>query len=172
MEYEKALEALLFVSGEPVTAKEAVRVLGCGKKEFEAAASALALSLENRGIRLLRHEDALTLSTAPDVSEIVEKLTRERLEGDLSRSSLETLVIILWKGKVSRSGIDYIRGVNSIFALRTLLVRGLVEREQDTKDARVFLYKPTIDLLKYMGLASLNDLPELDMLRKEMREHD
>jgi segregation and condensation protein B len=172
MEHEKALEALLFVSGEPVTLKEAARLLACNIATLETALEALSASLADRGIRVLRLDDKITLSTAPEASGLIEKLNRERLEGDLSRSALEALSIILCKGKVSRSSIDYIRGVNSTFALHTLLVRGLVEREQDTKDARVFLYKPTIDLLKHLGVASVNDFPEIAALQKDMKEYD
>ena len=172
MELEAKLEALLFVSGEPIPLKDAARLLGCDKKDLEPALEALSVSLAPRGIRLLQHNDVVALTTAPEQSEIVEKITREQLEGDLSRSALEALAIILWKGRVSRSGIDYIRGVNSSFALRTLLIRGLVEREQDERDARVYIYRPTVDLLKFLGIPSIKELPEIEELQKEMKEYD
>lgn len=172
MELKTALESLLFLSGEPVSIKDALRLLECDKKQLEEAIDALSGSFDGRGVRLLRHNDTITLVTAPESAHIAEKITKEQLEGELSKSALEALAIILWKGTISRAGIDYIRGVNSAFALRTLLVRGLVEREQDAKDARVYIYRPTIDLLKFLGILSLNDLPELSQLREQMKEYD
>ncbi|MEK7576090.1 MAG: SMC-Scp complex subunit ScpB [Patescibacteria group bacterium] len=172
MELARSLEALLFISGEPVARKDILRLLACDTKTLDEAIIKLSEDLQTRGIRVLQHEDTITLATAPENSEIVEKITREQLEGDLSRSALETLAIILWKGKVSRSGIDYIRGVNSAFALRALLIRGLVERSQDEKDARVYIYRPTIDVLKFLGITSLKDLPEIETLSSQMKEYD
>ena len=172
MELSHSLEALLFISGEPVAHKDAMRLLGCDQNELDEAIEKLSADLQSRGIRILRHEDKVTLTTSPEYSKIIEKITREQLEGDLSRSALETLAIVLWKGRVSRSGIDYVRGVNSAFALRALLIRGLVEREQDEKDARVYIYRPTIDVLKFLGISSLKDLPEVESLAQQMKEYD
>ncbi len=172
MELSHSLEALLFISGEPVAHKDAMRLLDCDQNALDEAIEKLSADLQSRGIRILRHEDKITLTTSPEYSKIIEKITREQLEGDLSRSALETLAIVLWKGRVSRSGIDYVRGVNSAFALRALLIRGLVEREQDEKDARVYIYRPTIDVLKFLGISSLKDLPEVESLAQQMKEYD
>ena len=172
MDLEKTIEAILFVSGEPLAIKELIRLTGTKKEEVDTALDVLGTHLQDRGIRLIRHQDSVTLATAPEISEIAEKIAKERLEGDLTRSALETLAIILWKGKVSRASIDYVRGVNSAFALRTLLIRGLVSREHDPKDARVFLYEPTIDLLKYLGISSTKELPQFEDLQKALKEYD
>lgn len=172
MELEKALEALLFVAGEALGVKDVVRIIGCDKKDLERTITTLEASLPSHGMRLVRQGEMLTLATAPEVSDVVRKFTQEELQGDLSRASLETLAIILWKGTVSRAGIDYIRGVNSAFALRTLLIRGFVEREHDERDARVYLYRPTIDVLKYLGIASIKELPEFDSLAKTLKEYE
>jgi segregation and condensation protein B len=172
MELHKRLESLLFISGEPISEKDAARILECSKEELSEAIPLLESDLASRGVRLIRHENIIQLSTAPEASRLAERMAKEGLEGDLSKSAIETLAIILWKGKVSRSGIDYIRGVNSSFALRTLLIRGLVEREHDASDARVFQYKPTIDLLKYIGVTHIKDLPEIEEIQKELKEYD
>ncbi|MDA1334616.1 MAG: SMC-Scp complex subunit ScpB [bacterium] len=168
----QAIEALLFISGEPLTIKDLVRLSGFDRKKVEEVLGEIEESLKNRGIRLLKHENSVMLTTAPEVSEIAGQIAKERLEGDLSRSALETLSVILWKGRASRSGIDYIRGVHSAFALRTLLIRGLVERVQDPRDARVFLYSATIDLYKYLGISSPKDLPKYDEMKKELKQYD
>ena len=172
MDLEKAIEALLFISGEPITVKDLVRLSGADKKTVAAALDALEKNLAERGVRLLRHADTVALTTAPEVTDIASKIVKERLEGSLTRTQLETLAIILWKGKVSRSSIDYIRGVNSSFALRTLLIRGLIERTQDTKDARIYFYAPTVDLFKYLGISSIKDLPEFADLDPHLKEYE
>lgn len=171
MNYSQKLEALLFAAGDPVSKKDCMRLLEVSGDTFEETIKDLTTTLESRGIRLLQHEDNLTLVTAAEVSDIVEKVAKEQLEGNLSRSALETLAVILWKGKASRSAIDYVRGVNSAFALRTLLIRGLIEREQDPADARVYTYKPTVELFKYLGITSSQDLPEFTSIREQLQEH-
>jgi len=172
MDLEKAIEALLFISGEPLAIKELARLADADKKATALALEALEKNLAERGLRLLRHADTVALTTAPEVTDIASKIVKERLEGNLTRTQLEVLAIILWKGRVSRSSIDYIRGVNSSFALRALLIRGLIERAQDNKDARVYLYTPTVDLFKYLGLSSIKDLPEFANLEPQLKEYE
>lgn len=168
----QALEALLFVSGEPLALKDLARLAGADKREVAKALDILKDQLAEHGIRLLQSEDTYTLVTAPETSEVSARIAKERLEGDLTRSQLETLAIILWKGHVSRSAIDYVRGVNSAFALRALLIRGLIERSQDEQDARVFLYRPTLDLFKYLGITSSAELPSYDDIAKDLKDHE
>ena len=76
----------------------------------------------------------------------------------------------LYKNGVSRAEIDYIRGVGSSYTLRNLMVRGLVERIPDEKDSRVWLYRPSFEFLKYMGIEKLENLPQYDEFRKEIAE--
>ncbi|MSR75975.1 MAG: SMC-Scp complex subunit ScpB [Candidatus Ryanbacteria bacterium] len=167
----QSLEALLFVSGEPLALKDLARLSGADKREVAKALNTLKDQLTLHGIRLLQSEDTYTLVTAPETSEVSARIAKERLEGDLTRSQLEALAIILWKGRVSRSSIDYVRGVNSAFALRALLIRGLIERSQDEHDARVFLYRPTLDLFKYLGITSSAELPSYDDIAKDLKDH-
>jgi segregation and condensation protein B len=169
-EHARALEALLFISGEPLTIREVSKYLELDKSGAEEAVQALTDALQGRGIVILRHNESVALATAPEVTEIASRIAKERLEGNLTKTQLETLSIILWKGKVSRTSIDYVRGVNSAFALRSLLVRGLIERVQDSKDARIFLYSPTLEFYKYLGISSGEELPEYDGLKKSMQE--
>ena len=94
--------------------------------------------------------------------------TKEELNRDLSKASLETLSIVLYKNGVSRSEIDYIRGVNSSFTLRALSVRGLVERILDPKDNRRYLYRPSFELFSFMGIKSVQELPEYGEVNKSI----
>jgi segregation and condensation protein B len=108
------------------------------------------------------------LGTSKELSPLIEKLTKDELTRDLGKAGLETLSIVLYQGPLARADIDYIRGVNSQFILRALLIRGLVERIDNPKDARSYLYKPTLDLLSHLGVSKIADLPEYEQVRKDI----
>jgi segregation and condensation protein B len=108
------------------------------------------------------------LGTAQELSPLIEQLTKEELSRDLGKAGLETLSIILYQGPISRADIDYIRGVNSQFIVRNLLIRGLIERVDNPKDARSFLYKTTLQLLSHLGVSKIEDLPEYQQVRKDI----
>lgn len=163
------LEAVLFWKGEPMKRRALTKVLGCSEHELADAILKLDQKLESRGVSLQEKEDEVTLGTAKELSPLFETLTREELSRDLGKAGLETLSIILYKGPISRREIDYIRGVNSAFIVRNLLVRGLVEKVSSKKDERVFLYKTTFDLLSMLGLQKESDLPEFETVREEIK---
>ena len=160
MNIEQKIEAILFWKGEPMSLKKLQDVLKVSKEEIETAVSNLKTSLENRGISLIENNEEITLGTARECSELIEDLQKEELNKELSKASLETLSIILYKNGVSRAEIDYIRGVNSSFTLRALSIRGLVDKTTDVKDSRKYIYKPSFELLSFMGVKSVEELPE------------
>jgi segregation and condensation protein B len=169
MNVETKLEALLFWKGEPMALKKIEAALSVTKADLEAALSALETSLEKRGIKVIRNGDEVEMRTAPEASALIEKLTKEELYRDLGKAGLETLSIILYKSPIKRSEIDYIRGVNSSFIIRNLLIRGLIERITEKEGSgRGFSYKPTIDLLAHLGVAKLEDLPEYATVKAEL----
>ena len=160
MELEKKIEAILFFKGEPVTLKKLGEILKVSPGEVLGAINNLKQSLEGRGIALQENNEEFTLGTRPELSDLIEDLQKEELNKDLSKAALETLSIILYKNGASRAEIDYIRGVNSSFSIRALSVRGLVEKTTDPKDSRRYVYKPSFQLLSYMGVASVEELPD------------
>ena len=159
-EVEKKIEAILFFKGEPVSRKKLSEILSAGQVEINEGIEKLKENLQNRGITLIENDNDITLGTAPELSKMIEDLQKEELNKDLSKASLETLSIVLYKNGVSRAEIDYIRGVNSSFTLRALSVRGLVEKTVDEKDNRRFIYKPSFELLSFMGVKSTEELPD------------
>ena len=161
------IEAILFWKSEPMSIKRISVALGESEEDIKKAIPLLEQSLISRGIRIIQKDNELTVTTAPEVASIIEKLAKEELSRDIGRAGLETLSIILYYGPISRRDVDYIRGVNSTFIIRNLLVRGLVERVEDKRDQRVFLYKPTFDLLAYLGLSKIEDLPDYQSVRSE-----
>jgi segregation and condensation protein B len=160
MDTEKKIEAILFWKGEPVARKKLSEILKVEDDEINAGLVKLKESLKERGIVLIENDKEVALGTAPELSKLFEDLQKEELNKELSKASLETLSIILYKNGANRAEIDYIRGVNSSFTLRALSVRGLVEKVADPKDSRRFIYKPSFDLLSYMGIRSVEELPD------------
>ena len=170
MSLETSIEAVLFWKGEPVALSTLAKMLGKTKEEIIAGLDVLEKNLAGRGIVLQRNEDQVQLATHPETSELIEALTKEELSSDLSKASIETLSIILYRGPVSRRDIDYIRGVNSQFILRNLMIRGLVEKVSNPNDQRSFIYKPTFELLSYLGVQKIEDLPEYDQVQNELKQ--
>ena len=125
---DKHIEAILFLKGEPMNIKKLATILGVQEFEVLEAVKKLQEKLQDRGIVLMRKDDFITLVTSPVSSEFTKVIIGEEFNTGLTKVALETLAIVVYKGPISRTDIDYIRGVNSSFVLRNLLVRGLVER--------------------------------------------
>lgn len=156
------LEALLFIHGEPITLKKIESVLRLDKEECEALVADMKKKLEDegRGLQLVVSNEKVQLATKPEFNVILENFVREELSEDLTPASLEALSIISYLGPISRAKLEYLRGVNSLVILRSLMIRGLVERIADPDHANGFLYQPTFDLMKQLGLQGKEDLPE------------
>ena len=158
-ELANLIEAILFYQAEPLSVKRLSSLTKHNEGEIRDALKILEERLLSTGLRLLQNGDEVTLGTSPDAGATIEAITKEELSKELSKASLETLAIVLYKGPVTRAEIDYIRGVNSTFILRNLLIRGLVEKVDNPLDQRSFLYKPTFSLLEHMGVTKTEDLP-------------
>ncbi|MFA4975185.1 MAG: SMC-Scp complex subunit ScpB [Candidatus Paceibacterota bacterium] len=168
MNLEQKIEAILFFKGEPMSRKKLAEFLGVEQIEINEALEKLKENLKSRGIVLQEKENEITLGTAPELSDIIERLQKEELNKELSKASLETLSIILYKKGVGRSLIDYIRGVNSSFTLRALSIRGLIEKNIDSEDSRRYIYKPTFELLSFMGVKSVEELPDYELINSSI----
>jgi len=170
MELEQKIEGLLFFKGEPMEIAEIARLLKEPQDQVGEAISKLADSLSNRGVSLIKKESSVMIGTNKELSELIESIRKEEITKDLSKATLETFSIILYKNGSTRGEIDFIRGVNSSFIIRNLLVRGLVERQQDPKDSRRIIYKPTFDALSFMGITSIKELPGYEEVQKQLEE--
>jgi segregation and condensation protein B len=168
MNLDQKIEAILFMKGEPMTAKKLAELCDATKEEISGAINELEISLQNRGLVLVRKEDSVMLGTNPALGPMLEEMRKEELSKELSKASLETIAILLYKEGATRADIDYIRGVNSSFILRNLLVRGLVEKVIDPTDSRRYLYKPTFDLLSFLGVSNLSELPDFIDMKKTL----
>jgi segregation and condensation protein B len=162
------LEAVLFWKAEPVSIKKLATLLNVGPESVKEGLKELEEKLKGRGVTLVQTEEEVMLGTAKELSPLIEQLTKDELNRDLGKAGLETLSIILYQGPISRADIDYIRGVNSQFIIRNLLIRGLVERVDNPTDARSFLYQTTLTLLAHLGISKREDLPEFTKVREDI----
>lgn len=162
------IEALLFSLGRPLSRAELIKQLGVDNATLEGALA----ELQNRrgGVVVVDDGREVSLRTAPNAAEAVERVRREEYDRDIGKAGLEALSAILYRGPLSRAEIDFIRGVNSSQTLRTLTMRGLVRRVPNPRDERQYLYEPTIELLGQLGVASVKDLPDYEAVRVKLAE--
>lgn len=170
MNLESKIEGLLFYKGEDLDVKKIADIFKVDTPMVEEALQKLDESLVNRGLVLVRKDDRVVLGISGELSPIIEEMRKDEITKELTKSSLETLSIVLYKNGVTRSEVDYVRGVNSSFILRNLLVRGLIEKTIDTKDSRRFLYRPTFDTLSYLGIKSIKELPNYEEVMSQLKD--
>lgn len=171
----RALEALFFVSDEPLTASVLAQALDVGRREAEALCDRLQLDLEERGSGLVLRNVAggWRLYTHPDTASVVEQFVLSSRQARLTKAALETLAIVAYKQPVTRHQVSGIRGVNSDGVLRALTDRGLIEEAgRDEAPGRPVLYATTPGFLERLGLPSLASLPSLAPLLDPSSEED
>ena len=170
LELHAKIEALLFFKGEPISIKKIGEILDASEEEVENALQILVENKKGSGLVIIRTDSEVALGTSPLASEFLEALRKDELTKELSKAALETLSIILYKQGISRSEIDYIRGVNSSFILRNLLIRGLIEKAQDKNDSRKNIYLPSVDTLRFMGVTNVSELPNYNEVVEELQK--
>lgn len=126
------------------------------------------LKEDERGVAILINDGKAHMVTAPDAGKIVQAFLKEEREGKLSRAALETLAIISYRQPITRPKIDVIRGVNSSIMLRSLLLRGLIERRKSSEDQRMFEYTLSFEFMKLIGISKREELPEFEELTKSL----
>lgn len=159
---KNTIESLLFFSGEPVDFDKIKKSLNINDNELREIINELKRDYEGRGVNILEFEGGVEMVTSSDTAKFLSDFVKSELQEDLSQAALETLAIIAYRGPVSRAQIDDIRGVNSTFILRNLLIRGLIKRNSGQNDLRSFVYSITADFLKKLGLKGVGELPEYE----------
>lgn len=170
MNLKSIVESILFVYGDPISVKKFGKAAGAEEKKVEAVLEELKGDYQDRGLCLVEKDGEWQLGSNPDNTKYIEELVKSEFSEELSRAALETLAIVAYKGPLTRVEIEYVRGVNSSFTLRNLLMRGLVERIDNPKDARSYLYRVSFKFLEYLGILSVGDLPGFDEFKKEKLE--
>jgi segregation and condensation protein B len=158
----RTIEALLFLSAEPVTEAELLAACECTEDELAEGLAALkeAFVPGLRGLELRELAGGWTLATAADTEAAARRLLSKPRTPPLSPAQAETLAIVAYLQPVSRPEITRIRGVSADSAAGTLLERGLIE-ESGRSPFGAVLYRTTSLFLKLFGMASLDDLPDV-----------
>jgi segregation and condensation protein B len=164
---KSSIESLLFVSGEPIKLAKIAKICEVSKDDVAREIETLNAdySSSESGFFIIQKDDSVQLATNPRNSEVVSRLVNGELQSDLSRSALEVLAIIAYRGPITRMQIDTVRGVNCSYVLRGLMVKGLIERKE-TADIRGYLYEISFDFLKSLGIAHVQELPDWEDLSK------
>jgi len=164
MSTKALLEAVLFIYGEPMPIKNLAKLINKDEKETLSLVYEFQSSLENenRGLVLVINNGKIQLATKKEFGGVIEKLLKAELHEDLTPAASETLAIIGYLGPVSKSRIDYLRGVNSLQIIRNLILRGLIEKSTDSKKSSIFLYSLSTDFLRHLGLTDIRFLPEYE----------
>ena len=166
------IESILFVAGEPVSEKKLAHVLSVDSATLKEALSQLGTAYQNNpdsGLTLLFHKDQVSLATKPEQAPLIELLTKETLQESLTKTQLEVLSIIAYRGPISRPEIEAIRGVNCSFTLRNLLMRELIEREGNPANLRGYVYTLSAPFLMTLGVSAIEELPDYNKLREDER---
>lgn len=163
------LESLLFVSNKPLTAKQLAKFSGSDEEQVALALQELAQIRANSGIVLLNTGSEYQLATNSDHSDMVRNFLNSDLRESLTDATTEVLAIIAYRQPISKAEIESIRGVNSQYSVRALLMRGLIEKIPNPQDSRSSLYQITTEFLQQLGLTSTNDLPSFDELVRNIK---
>ncbi|MDY4691308.1 SMC-Scp complex subunit ScpB [Atopobiaceae bacterium SGI.236] len=174
-----ALEAMLLVSGDPVSASDLARVLGMTPGEVASALAELAAEYSdaNRGFQLREVAGGWRMFTHPAYHDQVEALVLSWDTRKLSQAALEALAVVAYHQPVTREGVKAVRGVNSDGVISSLVDKGLVREVGRAADkGQAILYGTTQAFLEKFGLRSLRELPDLEQFapdeesRKFIRE--
>lgn len=172
-EIGRAVEAILFAAGDPVGAQRMAQAIGVGVDQVEAALKTLmdAYSFQRRGMRIIQLEDAYQMVSAQDMSDVITRALETRKPPKLSASALETLTVIAYYQPTTKAFVEQIRGVDSSYTISALLNKKLIEEQgRLSVPGRPILYGTTPDFLRTFGIASLDDLPEVDLPKAQAQQ--
>lgn len=164
IEIKHAIEAILFASGDPVSAERIALVLDSDKETILSLGAELMEEYEaqQRGFRVVRLNDSLQLHSAPEHATVITRALEQRRAPKLSQASLEVLAIVAYFQPVTRAYIEQMRGLDSSYTVGVLTERGLIEPCGHLEAVgRPMLYRTTDLFLRTMGVTALEELPAL-----------
>ncbi len=163
------IEGLLFAFGDPLEDKEISKVVNISVKDVNKYLQEMKVEFEeqNRGIRIIKINNSYQLSTRPEHYDFIKAIVISRNQRNLSNASLETLSIIAYKQPITKMEIDEIRGVKSDKSIETLMQRKLIrEIGRLDRPGKPILYGTSDEFLKFFGIECIEDLPNIEDLRK------
>lgn len=159
MPIDVLIEGFLFYKSAPQKKQTIIKLFDISEEDFARALIILKERLLVGATRIVETETEIQLVTCPEMAPIIEAMRKNELKADIGKAGAETLAIILYRAPVSRVEIDRVRGVNSSFILRNLLIRGLIEHVQD-KNNGSSKFAVTPALLAHLGVTHKHELPD------------
>lgn len=162
------VESLLFVAAKPLAVKKLAELTGSQPDTVEAAIAELKqeYNRDEKGVQLQHHGQYVQMVSSPLSAKVVAAFVKDEQSGELTDPAIETLTIVAYRGPVTKSELDQIRGVNCSLILRHLMIKGLVEAVED-KAQMITSYVVTLDFLRFLGVRSADELPEYAQLRND-----
>jgi len=166
MTLKSKIESLLFISNHPLSINKLAEILGVPKEEVKNELDILftEYNSKEKGINIQKIGTNYQMITNSENGKIVADFLKEEVTGELTPASLETLTVIAYRGPITRTELELIRGVNCAIILRNLMMRGLIEEIED-KEQMVSKYQITFDFMKHLGInetAQLTDYAKLN----------
>lgn len=165
---ESKIESLLFAAAKPLTVKKLAEFLDVTPKEVEAALETIVARLHTdaSGLRLVRTGTEVQMMTSPENAKLIRDFLKDETSGELTKPQLETLTVIAYRQPITKAELEQIRGVNCSLILRNLLMRGLIEVEE-IKEKPMPVYRVTHDLLRFLGITDVRELPDFESLHAD-----
>ena len=163
-----AIEAIMFAAGYPMKYEKLAEVLGLTPSEVKRYVSELCekYNTDEYGIMILMFPETCQFCTKEQHLPLIKEALGIKRGGNLSNSSMEVLAIVAYNQPVTRSFVDLVRGVDSNYAMNSLIDKGLIENcGRLDAPGRPMLYGTTDKFLRVFGISSVNELPEIEILR-------
>ncbi len=155
---------ILYLSGDPVKVDTLAKLLAVDNDAIlECLEREVTPGLQKLGLTLLGAQEGYSIATSASQAPLVELFWKEELQGELTPATLQVLTLVAYLGSPTREEISYVRGVQSSQSIRTLTVRGLIERQGE-------VCALTLDALKHLGIVKVEDLPEYASIHASLRE--
>lgn len=169
MPIDVLIEGLLFYKSAPQKKQTVMRLFDISAEELQNALLVLKDRLQSGAVRLVETNEEIQLVTCAELAPVIETLRKNELKADIGKAGAETLAIILYQEPITRAEIDRIRGVNSSFILRNLLIRGLIDRRHN-KNRNAFEFTISPALLTYLGITEKQQLPDFSTVANALEK--
>ena len=165
IDLHRALEALLFLAGKPLTVRKMGELLGTDMATTRSAIDAFRMTWNARGggTVVAMTGDTVQLVTHADLHEVAEAYVKDETRTELTRPQLEALTVIAYRGPITKAELEQVRGVHCALILRNLLIRGLVEERRDTVRVED-VFTLSMDFLRHLGMTDVRELPDYERL--------
>ena len=165
MSLKSKIESILFISIRPLSVTKIAELVNADKEEVKKELDNLFVEYneKDKGINLQKIGSNYQMVSNAENSKLISEFLKEEVTGELTPASLETLTVIAYRGPITKTELEMIRGVNCSIILRNLMIRGLIEEIEDKKNM-VITYQISFDFLKHLGLTETTQLPDYEKL--------